>query len=320
MRCDASGQVLKGQRPGDKPAQGNALGTVFVQDKGLKGRDKLCRPFRALILVLPMTQGVALGWLVFAPLVLLAASPWTHIRLHRKKFPSDFAALAVAHTPHYSPRMITLTAPATPRLPRVRRHPPLLTSEEFLDWLQPGIHADLVGGRIHLHPPANLKYADLHNFLGHLLASYIEEESLGELHRTSVAVRLSPRETFMPDLSFFTNAQVARLPETHAPFALTWVCEVLSPSSVKRDTEQKFAAYELHRVPEYWVLDPRKLVHRFYRLHVDVLEEYAEGKDRIESVSIPGFWVKRAWLNPEKLPTVKSCLAEILRSHIGSGR
>ena len=216
--------------------------------------------------------------------------------------------------------MITLTAPATPRLPRVKRHPALLTSEEFLDWLQPGIHADLVGGRIHLHPPANLKYADLLNFLGHLLASYIEAESLGELYRTSVAVRLSPRETFMPDLAFFTNAQVARLPETHAPFAPTWVCEVLSPSSVKRDTEQKFAAYELHRVPEYWVLDPRKLVHRFYRLHVDVLEEYAEGADRIESMSIPGFWVKRAWLNPEKLPTVKSCLAEILRSHNGSGR
>ena len=213
--------------------------------------------------------------------------------------------------------MATLTAPAPPR---VRRHPALLTSEEFLDWLQPGIHADLIGGFIHMHSPVRFNHARLLNFLDHLLRSYIEEEHLGELHREVVAVRLSPRETFMPDLAFFTNTQVMRLPETHAPFAPTWVCEVLSPSSVKRDTEQKFAAYELHRVPEYWVLDPRKLVHRFYRLHVDVLEEYAEGADRIESVSIPGFWVKRAWLNPEKLPTVKSCLAEILRSHNGSGR
>jgi Uma2 family endonuclease len=209
--------------------------------------------------------------------------------------------------------MVTVTIPAPPRLPRVRRHPALLTSEEFLDWLRPGIHADLVGGRIHLHPPANFKYADLHNFLGHLLGSYIEEERLGKLYRTSVAVRLSPRETFMPDLSFFTNAQVARLPESHAPFAPTFVCEVLSPSSVKRDTEAKFAAYELHGVQEYWVLDPRKLVHRFYRRQVDMLVEFAEGAERIESVSIPGFWVKRAWLNPDEPSTVKSCLAEILR-------
>ncbi|MEO6784518.1 MAG: Uma2 family endonuclease [Chthoniobacteraceae bacterium] len=216
--------------------------------------------------------------------------------------------------------MATLTANARLRLPRTKRHPALLTSEEFLDWLQPGIHADLIGGFIHMHSPVHFDHAKLLNFLDRLLAGYIEEEKLGELHRENIAVRLSPRQTFMPDLAFFTNAQVARLPGTHAPFAPTWVCEVLSPSSVKRDTEQKFAAYELHRVPEYWVLDPRKLVHRFYRLHVDVLEEYAEGADRIESVSIPGFWVKRAWLNPEKLPTVKSCLAEILRSHNGSGR
>ncbi len=48
--------------------------------------------------------------------------------------------------------------------------------------------------------------------------------------------------------------------------------------------------------------------------HVDVLEEFAEGAERIESVSIPGFWVKRAWLNPEKPPMVNSCLAEILRA------
>ena len=210
--------------------------------------------------------------------------------------------------------MTTLTAPATPRLPRVRRHPALLTSEEFLDWLQPGIHADLIGGFIHMHSPVQLDHADLLNFFDHLLRSFIEEEQLGKLYREQIAVRLSPRETFMPDLAYFTTAQVARLPKTHAPFAPTFVCEVLSPSSIKRDTEQKFAAYELHGVQEYWVLDPRKLVHRFYRRHVDVLEEFAEGAERIESVSIPGFWVKRAWLNPDKPPTVKACLAEILRS------
>jgi Uma2 family endonuclease len=205
-------------------------------------------------------------------------------------------------------------APAPLRLPHISRHPALLTSEEFLNWLEPGVFADLIGGIIHPHRPARFDHADLHNFLGHLLGCYIEERQLGTLHRSSIAVRLSARDTFMPDLIFFTNAQVARLPESHAPFAPTFVCEVLSPSSIKRDTEQKFAAYELHGVQEYWVLDPRKHVHRFYRRNVDLLEEFAEDAERIESVSIRGFWVKRAWMNPEKLPTVKSCLAEILRS------
>ena len=38
----------EGQRPGNKPAQGNALGKTSNADKALKGRDYVCRPFRAL--------------------------------------------------------------------------------------------------------------------------------------------------------------------------------------------------------------------------------------------------------------------------------
>jgi hypothetical protein len=36
------------QRCANKPVQGNALGKPSLKDKALKGRDNLCRPFRAL--------------------------------------------------------------------------------------------------------------------------------------------------------------------------------------------------------------------------------------------------------------------------------
>jgi Uma2 family endonuclease len=195
-----------------------------------------------------------------------------------------------------------------------------LTSEEFLVWLQPGVFADLVDGEIALHSPVTLRHARLINFMDHLLRSYIEQEDLGELHRESVAVRLSVRETFLPDLAFFTKGQAARLAETHAPFAPTFVLEALSPTTVHNDTGRKFAAYELHGVQEYWILDPEKLAHRFYRREGDMLAEFGANADRIDSASIPGFWVKRAWLSPPKLPAVKACLAEILRSRRAAGR
>lgn len=210
--------------------------------------------------------------------------------------------------------MATLTTTPTPRIPRVHRHPALLTAEEFLNWLKPGIHADLIGGFVFMHSPVSIRHAHLLNFLDHLLRCYIEEAHLGYLFRETVAVRLSPRETFLPDLAYFTNSQITRLPETHAPFAPAFVTEVLSPATAKRDTELKFAAYELHGVQEYWILDPSKLQHRFYKRNVDVLEEFSEHEERIDSVSIPSFWIKRAWLNPAKLPSVSACLAEILRS------
>jgi Uma2 family endonuclease len=204
-----------------------------------------------------------------------------------------------------------MATPAAQARPRAQR---LVTSEEFLEWLEPGVFADLIGGEIFMHSPVNLRHARLINFTDRLLGSYIEHEDLGELHRESVAVRLSVREMFMPDLAFFTKAQAARLAATHAPFAPAFALEALSPATSQNDTGRKFAAYELHGVQEYWILDPEKLEHHFFRREGDMFGEFAVDAERIESASIRGFWVKRSWLNPAKLPAVGACLAEILAS------
>jgi len=208
------------------------------------------------------------------------------------------------------------TAPALPKSSGNR----LLTSEEFLEWLQPGVRADLIGGEIVMHSPVNLRHARLLNFVDCLLRLDIEHEDLGELHREAVAIRLSVRELFMPDLTFFTKAQAARLAPIHAPFAPTFVLEALSPATAHNDTGRKFAAYELHGVQEYWILDPEKLDHRFYRREGDMLGEFAVDAEQINSASIAGFWIKRAWLNPGKIPAVSVCLAEILASRRPTSR
>ncbi|MEO7297178.1 MAG: Uma2 family endonuclease [Verrucomicrobiota bacterium] len=187
----------------------------------------------------------------------------------------------------------------------------LWTAKDFLDWLQPGVHADLIDGEKFMHSPVNLRHANLLNFLDHLLRSYIEKKNLGVLYREVVAVRLSTRNVFLPDLAYFTKEQVARLQPAHAPFAPTLVVEALSPWSADRDTGPKFAAYEEHGVQEYWILDPEHLAHRFYRREGELLVEFAVKEEIIRAHTLPGFWFKRAWLNPEKLPAVSSSLAEI---------
>jgi Uma2 family endonuclease len=162
-----------------------------------------------------------------------------------------------------------------------------------------------------MHSPVNLKHARLVNFVERLLAAYIEEKKLGELHREVVAVRLTPRDVFLPDLCFFTRDQVSRLHPTHAPFAPTLVIEVLSPRTASLDTGPKFAAYERHGVEEYWILDPETLAHRFYWKSGELFEEFAMGEDRVFSRSVAGFWVRRAWLNPDGQAGVSACLKEI---------
>jgi Uma2 family endonuclease len=90
----------------------------------------------------------------------------------------------------------------------------LWTSDEFLDWLEPEVFADLIDGAKCMHSPVSLRHANLVNFLDNLLRLYLESKSLGRLYRESVAIRLSSRNTFLPDLSYFTREQVERLGET----------------------------------------------------------------------------------------------------------
>ena len=162
-----------------------------------------------------------------------------------------------------------------------------------------------------MHSPVNLRHADLLNFLDHLLRSHIEDRKLGRLYREVVAVRLSIREIFLPDLAFFNNEQVPRLAPTHAPLAPVLVVEALSPRTADRDAGPKFAAYEAHGVQEYWILDPDHRYHRFYRREGELLIEFAAGQEIIQAQTVPGFWLRRSWLNPERLPPASECLKEI---------
>ena len=74
------GTLPTGQRPSNKPAQGNALGKRMTNDKALKGRGNFGPPFQGSFRWGTATQGVALGWLVGAPSVLVAAPSWTHFQ------------------------------------------------------------------------------------------------------------------------------------------------------------------------------------------------------------------------------------------------
>ena len=122
--------------------------------------------------------------------------------------------------------MSTLTLmPAQPPSKK-RTVKPLLTSADFLHWLQPGVFADLIAGEIYRRPRVNLRHATLLNQLDHVLRSYLEARDLGGvLFRETVAVELSVRDTFLPDLSYFTQSQASRLGVSHAAFAPMFVVE-----------------------------------------------------------------------------------------------
>ena len=182
------------------------------------------------------------------------------------------------------------------------------TADEFIAWLQPGVHADLLDGEVYMHSPVNIRHAELLNFLFVLMDLYVRARKLGSVQRENWVVRLGSRRVVMPDLCYFTPAQRAAFQDTYSPVAPALVVEALSPWSLERDRLFKFSAYEERGVNEYWILDPDHLEHHFYRRDGEFLIEYAAEGSRIESQMITNFWVERAWLNPNALPDVLACL------------
>jgi Uma2 family endonuclease len=184
----------------------------------------------------------------------------------------------------------------------------ILTAEDFLDWLIPGKQADLIDGEINMHSPVSIRHADLLNFVDFLLRSYVEERGLGRLYREVVAVRLSSRNVFLPDLAFYRTERLHLLRESAIVGAPDLVVEVLSPRTADRDVGVKFAEYEQHGVDEYWILDPETLAHRFYAREGELLVEFAYQEESIGSKTIEGLTVERSWLDPTALPKVTDCL------------
>jgi Uma2 family endonuclease len=188
-----------------------------------------------------------------------------------------------------------------------------LSSEEFLDWLTPGKRADLISGQIITHSPVSIRHAFLLDFVHPLLSLYVQEKKLGHVFREVVAVKLSSRHTVLPDLAYFTNEQMKEVAPNHAPIAPTVSVEALSPESEIRDRRHKFAAYEEFGVKEYWILDPERHVHQFYKRSGDLLVPYGDlAEDRMDSEAIPGFYLRRMWLNAPESANVLACLREIL--------
>jgi len=187
----------------------------------------------------------------------------------------------------------------------------LLTATDFLDWLEPGRSADLIDGEVFMHSPVSIRHANLLNFVDALLRIYIDRHALGVLYREVVAVRLSGRNVFLPDLAFFRTGREGAIRPTHITEAPDLVVEVLSPRTADRDIGPKFAEYEQHGVREYWILDPETLAHRFYRLNDEELVEYADGAETIDSVVISGFFLRRPGLDPSALPRIDDALVTI---------
>ncbi len=195
-------------------------------------------------------------------------------------------------------------------------HSPM-SYEDYLAWADEDTHAEWVDGEVIVHMPPLDVHQTILNFVNRLLAEYIEFEELGTIFIAPFEMRLlSQKSARQPDIFVITNESLDRMSRERFEGPADLVVEIVSKDSVRRDRQDKFREYQEAGVREYWVIDSRPGRNRadFYRLDdKGQYELYAtEDDEQVESVVLPGFWLRPSWLWLERRPPVRTAIFEML--------
>lgn len=132
------------------------------------------------------------------------------------------------------------------------------TYEDLFD-LPKNLVGEIVNGRLVTHPRPAPKHARAYSILGGRIIGPYDEGTDGpggwwildepEIHLDG--------DILVPDIAGWRRERMPKLPET-AWFDLApdWLCEILSPSTVRVDRVEKLPIYARWGVQHVWLVDP----------------------------------------------------------------
>lgn len=190
-----------------------------------------------------------------------------------------------------------------------------MTYEEFLDWADEDTLAEWVDGKVIMTSPASLPHQEVGGFLYEILQRYVTFRQLGKILPPPFQMKLPHSSGREPDLIFVAQAHLGRLKRTYLDGPADLVVEVVTPESLKRDREEKFAEYQRAGIPEYWILDPDTQQADFYQLDTAqgiYLRINPDAQGSYHSGAVAGFWLQVAWLWQDPLPSQDEALYDII--------
>jgi Uma2 family endonuclease len=130
------------------------------------------------------------------------------------------------------------------------------TLEELHSLPDDGNKYELVHGELFVTPPPSVHHEEIVERLNRMLVPFVAANKLGGVYHPRSVIRFSSSEV-EPDLMVRQSH-----PEPDAGWA-AWpvpllVVEIISPSTRRRDQEQKRAFYREAGVAEYWIVDPER--------------------------------------------------------------
>jgi Uma2 family endonuclease len=168
-----------------------------------------------------------------------------------------------------------------------------LTYDDFVLFPDDGKRHELIDGEHFVTPSPNRKHQKISGNLYLLIATWLEEHSIGQLYYAPFDVIFSMFDVVEPDLLYMSHERAAAvLTEANVQGAPELVIEIGSKGTRKRDETIKRRLYERSGVSEYWVVDPEIDVIRVYRRGEKGFERpnelRAEAGDTLTTPLLPG--------------------------------
>ncbi|MEK7256303.1 MAG: Uma2 family endonuclease [Bacteroidota bacterium] len=164
--------------------------------------------------------------------------------------------------------------------------------EEFYNIITEDDKAEFINGEIVYQSPVVKEHNDATGLLYLLLRTFVNVAKEGFVGIEKILTKFT-RNDYEPDVCYFNPAKARHFKKKQMIFPFPDLAvEVLSESkeSLRRDKKIKYDDYEMHGVPEYWMVDPdEKTVEQYvlengkYRLVLKASE------GTIRSVAVEGF-------------------------------
>jgi Uma2 family endonuclease len=199
---------------------------------------------------------------------------------------------------------------------------PGVTEEDYYS-LDHDIRYQYLGGDL-VREPVGFLHDDLNLFLAALLRLFVEARGGAVITGSRVPMRLDPKWSPEPDIMVIRDEWRRLIFPKRLEGPADLVIEILSDSHPEITIKSKLPRYREARVPEIWTIDPYSK-----SVRAEILAAGAAGTadaeggsggyetrimsaGRLSTAALPGFWVEVAWLWQEPLPTLYSCLRQIL--------
>lgn len=154
---------------------------------------------------------------------------------------------------------------------------------------------EIIEGELLMSPAPVPYHQAVSRNIGFALWSYVKKKKLGVVYYAPIDVVLDEHNVLQPDIVFIFEERKHIVGEKAIKGAPDLVIEIVSPSSLGRDTVLKRNVYEKSGVKEFWIVYPEmKCVEVLVLNEEEKYELYdegclVEGKREVSSKIIKGF-------------------------------